>query len=249
MIQFDWQRPPLLLGLVLGTIAEKNLFISTRAYGMAWLAHPGVIIIGLLILGAILYSLRQIRKERARVSEGGSETTMDVQMTIVLKPAYRIAFALLWVAAFGYMLRETYWDILPTEERAALFPMIVGVPGLALAVLALGRELLVMLRTRAGPDPAEITPSIEPAVLRRRAFSIIGWILGFLFAIWLLGFNLAVLASTLLFLKFGSGEKWWVSIVLTLAAWIFFFGLFDYFLHLPFPEGKAFEWLGSLGAR
>ena len=28
MVKFDWQRPPLLLGLVLGGIAENNLFIA-----------------------------------------------------------------------------------------------------------------------------------------------------------------------------------------------------------------------------
>src|SRR3989337_2702608 len=47
MVQFDWQRPPLLLGLVLGTIAERNLWISIRAYGVSWLLHPGVLIIGM----------------------------------------------------------------------------------------------------------------------------------------------------------------------------------------------------------
>src|SRR3990172_4684105 len=55
MVQFDWQRPPLLLGLVLGTIAERNLWISITAYGaISWLLHPGVVIIGLLIIGGIL---------------------------------------------------------------------------------------------------------------------------------------------------------------------------------------------------
>ena len=243
MIQFDWQRPPLLLGLVLGTIAERNLFISMRAYGTEWLMHPGVIIIGLLILGAIVYSLLQIRKERARVAEGGSETAMDVQMTVVLKPAYRFIFALFWVAAFGYVLRETYWEIRPMEEQAALFPIIVGIPGLALAVLAFGREFFVILRSGAAQaNPSGTTPSVEPVVIRR-AVSIISWTLGFLLAIWLIGFNIAVPLSTFLYLKFGSGEKWGISIALTVIAWVFFYGLFDHVLHLPFPEGEIFLWL------
>src|ERR671910_3629417 len=54
MAEVDWQRPPLLLGLVLGGIAENNLFIATRIYGATWLMHPGVIVIGLLMLIGLL---------------------------------------------------------------------------------------------------------------------------------------------------------------------------------------------------
>lgn len=238
MVQFDWQRPPLLLGLVLGTIAERNLFISMRAYGTGWLLHPGVIIVGLLILGAIVYSLRQARKEKS--SAEGSHPTMDVEMVIVLKPAYRLIFAFVWVAVFGYILKEAYFEIRPMEERAALFPIILGIPGLAMAILAVGREFFAVFRST---QPAAPPPSYDPALIGRRALSIIGWILGFLLAIWLFGFNIAVPVSTFLYLKYGSGEKWWISIVLTIVAWVFFFGLFDRFLHLPFPDGRIFLWL------
>ncbi len=67
MVQFDWQRPPLLVGLVLGTITERNFWISTRAYGAGWLLHPGVLIIAVLIVAAIIYSIRQILRERSAV--------------------------------------------------------------------------------------------------------------------------------------------------------------------------------------
>ena len=59
MVQFDWQRPPLLVGLVLGTITERNFWVSTRAYGTDWLLHPGVLIIAVFIVGAIAYSVCQ----------------------------------------------------------------------------------------------------------------------------------------------------------------------------------------------
>jgi TctA family transporter len=55
MVQYDWPRPPLLLGLVLGGIAEKNLFIATSAYGAGWLLRPGVILLALLIVAGIAY--------------------------------------------------------------------------------------------------------------------------------------------------------------------------------------------------
>ena len=60
-------RAPLLLGVVLGRIAETNLFVSTQAYGdFAWLARPGVIIIGLIMLASLFYPMFQDRRERRR---------------------------------------------------------------------------------------------------------------------------------------------------------------------------------------
>jgi hypothetical protein len=35
-----------------------------------------------------------------------------------------------------------------------------------------------------------------------------------------------------------------VSIVMTGALWGVFYGLFDLLLHLPFPAGWLFAWLG-----
>ncbi|MBI4529083.1 MAG: tripartite tricarboxylate transporter permease [Deltaproteobacteria bacterium] len=245
MIQFDWQRPPLLLGLVLGTIAERNLFISTRAYGYGWLTHPGVIIIGLLILGAIVYSIRQIRKDSVRSSAGGSRPTMDIQLEIIVKnPVYRVVFALFWVAVFAYILREAFYEIRPMEEHAALFPIIIGIPGLALAGLVFGQEFLRVLRQTY---PTEAPSASQTGLIRRRAVSIISWTLGFFLAIWLLGFSVAGPLATFLYLKFGSGEKWGITLVLSFLMWGFFYGLFDYLLHLPFPEGELFVRLNFSG--
>jgi hypothetical protein len=35
-----------------------------------------------------------------------------------------------------------------------------------------------------------------------------------------------------------------MSLVLTSAAWLIFWGLFERALRLPLPEGKIFLWLG-----
>ena len=43
MEKMEWPRPPVLLGLVLGPLAENRLFLSTDNYGLAWTSRPGVI--------------------------------------------------------------------------------------------------------------------------------------------------------------------------------------------------------------
>ena len=44
-MRFDWPRPPLVLGLVLGSLAEKNLFTSYQAYGAEMFLRPIVLVI------------------------------------------------------------------------------------------------------------------------------------------------------------------------------------------------------------
>lgn len=164
-------------------------------------------------------------------------------MAMLRNPVYRPIFALCFVGIFVYVLRETFFEIRPMEERAALFPMIIGIPTLALALLAFGQEAFATLRHGASQaDPSEITSPLEPALIRRRTVSIIGWTVGFFLAIWLLGFNIAVPVATFLYLKVAGRERWPITILLTLLAWLFFYGLFDYLLHLPFPEGELFLW-------
>jgi hypothetical protein len=246
MVQFDWQRPPLLVGLVLGTITERNFWISTSAYGAGWLLHPGVIIIAVLIVGAIFYSIRQILSERREAPAPVVESAPRPQITLLTRPLYRSLFALFFVGLFVYVLRETFLEIRPMEESAALFPTIIGIPTLALALLAFGQEFFHTLRSEGhGANPTAISSSAAMAVIRGRAVSIIAWTLGFFLAIWLLGFVIAVPVASFLYFRFAGGEKWATSIVLSLAAWAVFYGLFDYLLHLPFPEGQLFLLLGN----
>lgn len=69
MIWLDWPRPPLILGLVLGKLAETNLFISFSRYGWAFLTRP--LLLAIIIVGAAIVfapMLRQRLAQRAGVS-------------------------------------------------------------------------------------------------------------------------------------------------------------------------------------
>ncbi|MFC1905048.1 tripartite tricarboxylate transporter permease [Chloroflexota bacterium] len=64
MSRFGWERPPLVVGFVLGGLAERYLYLSIMGYdGIAWMIRPGVIIITLLILGSV-YMGAKIRTPR-----------------------------------------------------------------------------------------------------------------------------------------------------------------------------------------
>ncbi len=70
MKQYGFPRPPLLVGFVLGRLAEKYLGISLQRYGAAWLLRPGVIIIGLITVASLVAS---IRWQRRKTVPGGGE--------------------------------------------------------------------------------------------------------------------------------------------------------------------------------
>ena len=254
MVQFDWQRPPLLVGLVLGTITERNFSISTRAYGTDWLLHPGVLIIAVFIVGAIAYSVRQDfcakkivarRRQRCRSRCCRARPAHDNAEASVYWSASTF---LLSGAALCDVLREAYFEILPMEERAALFPLVIGIPCLVLALVVFGQEVFNTLRHDNDKRiPAEMAPPNEVTILRSRAFAIVAWILGFFAAIWLLGFVIAVPVASFLYFRLAGGEKSSMSVPLSLAAGAIFYVLFDYTLHLPFPEGALLAWLDVVG--
>ena len=69
LLRFDWPRPPLILGLVLGPLAENRLFLSTDNYGLAWLLRPGVLILIVLTLVGAFYPLLKSRRQRRRIEK------------------------------------------------------------------------------------------------------------------------------------------------------------------------------------
>jgi len=71
MVLHGWPRPPLILGLILGKIAESYLWISTAAYGGRWLLFPSVLILIAITVLVIAWPLIRERKGRARYDRPG----------------------------------------------------------------------------------------------------------------------------------------------------------------------------------
>jgi hypothetical protein len=146
----------------------------------------------------------------------------------------RGAFSL---AIVGVLL-WAFWESRRFAVRAGLFPWAVIVPTLALAIVQLIRDL-------GGWRPAGDGEALEApsAASGRRTAEIAAWIVGMFAAIWLLGFPLATLLTTFLYLRLGAREPWAVSLALSVGGFLFVDGLFAGLLGVPFPPGRLFEWL------
>jgi TctA family transporter len=248
MVKYDWQRPPLLLGLVLGGIAENNLFIASRIYGFGWLLHPGVLVIAFITLLGIFYPYLSALFKRSSESEAEAGTRKPASVTRVPLPLVtrigQTLFALFILLIMAYVVYEAQWGFGSWEPRAALFPWVVGVPTLLLALYIFIKDALQSNReVKADQFHFENEPDVDPVIARQRTVAITCWVIGFFLAIWMFGFIPASAIATLLYLKFGAGERWPITVAISAACLLFFWGLFDYALQMPFPEGAALEWL------
>ncbi len=244
MVKLDWQRPPLILGLVLGPLMENRLFLSTDNYGAAWLWRAGVLILGAITLFGIFYP---IVKAKWKDSQEPNLMT-DSRIAGLDKSNSEIHWnTVVFVVALTACLAWALWASRDFGFRAGLFPWAIGYPLLGLCLLQLA---LTFMRKESsssvatiGGFQAEAEPELPSAAVNQRTAQISFWIIAYFIAIWLLGFPYAVPLMIFAYLKFGAAEKWGLSFILTAGGWGFFYLLFDRALHVPFPPGQIFEWL------
>jgi hypothetical protein len=254
MVKFDWQRPPLLLGLVLGGIAENNLFIASRIYGWSWLLHPAVLVITAVILIGNFYPYvhAYFKRKKERAAQQSLDESAAAVKTVPIPLSTRIgasAFAFFMMAVMAYVVYQAKFGFGAWEPRAALFPWVIGLPVFLLAIYIFVQETLRSKRkVKAAEYQFYVEPEIDPVLARQRTLAAMGWIVGFFLAIWAFGFVAASAIATLLYLKVGAGERWPITLAISAACWLFFFGVFDYALQLPFPEGTVLEWAQSIPA-
>ncbi len=161
-------------------------------------------------------------------------------MKLTLTP--RTLFSLLVLVFFGYLV----WEAGQWRLQARLYPLAIGIPMIALAVINIVEELRGPKKEAASNTPVDfqLTQTVEPAVAVRRTLNMLSWIVGFLAGIWVLGFSITIAGMTFGFLKIQNKEGWRMSLVLTASAWLVYYVVFERTLLLPFPEGQIFRWLG-----
>jgi Tripartite tricarboxylate transporter TctB family len=123
--------------------------------------------------------------------------------------------------------------------KAALFPLVTGIPLFALAVA----QLVLQLRTPEPPateDPELPAPKAE----RRRTLGTFGWMAGFIALVVLAGFPTTVPVFVFSYLMVQRAAPWWQSIALAAVAWGLFHLLFERLLRFPFDGGLVRTWLG-----
>ena len=240
--KLKFPRPPLILGLVLGGLAESRLFLSMGNYGITWLWRPMVLVIMAVTLFGAFYPVIKGRLVRKKLRE--EEVVAKAEQGQVKKVQIN-KWSAIFTGCLIFVLAIALFQSRKFNVRAGLFPWVVGFPLLGLALLQFIREMSGKTsgRSKARQDE-DGEQEVPHHVVSRRTAGMFGWIFSYFLAIWLLGFPIGGSLCSFIQLKFASKEKWLISIVLTIGLWAFVYVLFERLLHVPFPPGQIFEWLG-----
>ena len=246
MKRVDWPRPPLLLGLVLGGLLERYMFISFQRYGAEWLTRPIVVVVLLITAYSLLKPvvsdlLRRRRQARSRLVLGFRPETIDAAA------GFNAAVILFFAVA---IIGSWNWDF-----GAKLVPQVVGGLGLLLAGWQLAWRTLVNAQAAAPGDPATAAVAgsrvfdtrsdlgdLDPRETRRRALRYFAWCLFILVAAVIIGLLPAMLVFLIGYLRLEGRERWVPTLSVALGTWAAAYGLFHLLLRVPWPAA----WLGDL---
>jgi hypothetical protein len=150
----------------------------------------------------------------------------------------RFGLSLAVAAAASYAVYASfYWPL-----RAALFPRVIGIPLVILAMLEMFLSAMGPEKQREGHAvDFELSKDVDAVTARKRTIGMFLWIIGLLILILSVGFTLAVPLFVLLYMRLAGGEKWGLTLTLTVFSWLFIEALFNRLLHIPFPQGWLFR--------
>lgn len=229
MRELNWPRAPLLLGLVLGDLVERYLFISIQIYGYEWLFRPLVmILLALAVLG--LYG--PLRRAVAGAARGFRLRGRSVKF------GRQVWFNLVFVFVFGAALvvaRDWPW-------QARIGPQIVLVTGLTLALFSLLVELFRGEDAPAGAsDPMSRGHAAEedgfaPDDILKRGGLYFLWLIGVIATAWAIGLLPALLVYGIAFARIEGRETWRTSLSLGLGLVMGCWVVFDLGLSIVWPR-------------
>ncbi len=253
MKQLKWPRPPLILGVVLGDIIERYLFISIERYGLSWMLRPIVVLLfALALLGLIRPFLQDIR------SQGG----VMRMLTSFQRPRFHPSqlFTMFMIALIGgAVIAALRWDF-----SAKIVPLVVGTVALSAAALSLFNE---MCRKPAAPAAEglaqhaqhEVTEKIHMDLvsdtghlpvreIAARAALFFGYLIGFMAVMAVIGLIPTAGLFVVFFMRYEAKERWTLVLPYAAVLVLFIFLAFDYFMAVPWPPTLIGQWFPALKA-
>jgi putative tricarboxylic transport membrane protein len=257
MKRLGWPRPPMVLGLVVGVIFERYLFISTQLYGWGWLLRPPVLGILACVVWALYRPLSQIVVNLAGEFREVRSQGRGLSPRWGAAPSFTLAIVVVIVAA---ILSSQDWP-----HDAKIVPLTACGMALTAAILNLvnelfGREQKFVAHADAGVQVGDASGSgtqghgrtddlgLAPGVLRRRATAFFLWMAAFILFVWLIGFVPAIAFFVFAYMHFGFGEPWHNALgfaaATTLLCWI----VFHWALGVAWPQSVLGDLFPALRA-
>ena len=234
-----WPRPPLILGVVLGDIVERYLFISVNRYEWTWISRPLVIaFFALAVIGLVGPLLRNLHAAARR----GSGVAWRARFSAAALFTLAVMAGLAVSAASA-----SQWNF-----EARIVPLAVVYTALVCAALSLCNEIFLR-GAGAGPKPAaEGTVAadglrgldVQTALMRAGGF--FAWCGGYFLLARLTGMLIAMAVFIVLFVRLWGHESLARAVLLGVSVTAFSWLLFDQILAIPWPQNLLGEALPAL---
>jgi putative tricarboxylic transport membrane protein len=247
MKRLAWPRPPLVVGLVIGAIFERYLYISTSLYGLAWLTRPVVLVILALVAWALYRPLSEIvRSVIAELRQIGSHP-----LRISASAAFTVAIILFIVAAI----------MLSTDWPAVAKPVPLTACGMALTAAALnlvnelfGKEQAVRGNVDGGVATgghgaiADKNFGMSGAKIRGQAAVYFAWLAGLMALVAIVGFIPAIAIFIFAYMHLGFKEAPAAAAAYAAITALLCWGLFHKLLAVAWPQSLLGDFFPALRA-
>ena len=249
MKQLKWPRPPLLLGVVLGDIFERYMFISVERYGWDWLTRPLVVVLFALAVIGLLRPLAQDWR-----TQGGLRGMLGGFGA----PSWRASqlFYAVLVVSLALML----WQASGWNSSARIVPVIVGTASLAFVLASAANAIFrrplqavdlqqwaeARVVEKIHMDLASSTGDLPLGVILRRGGSFFAWLAGFMASMAVIGLIPTVPLFVVAYMRLENREAWKLIVPQALVLVAFFYLVFDQLLNMAWPETLLGTWFPVL---
>jgi putative tricarboxylic transport membrane protein len=232
--RFGFPRPAFLIGFVLADNSETYLYQAVQFYDWDFLLRPGVIIIFVLTILSVWYGARN-----APTGETEAEDAVAAKATNMLPQAM---FCGLIVLLFAWGL----YDGVQHSFLGAVYPV-----GICIVMLPIAIHLFYVTAKNKTDHSANYDYEVEGDHAGREGVPNLGyylmWLGGFIAAVVLIGFWLAITGFFIAFLRKESDASWTRILTMTVCgvgfitalSWIMVLvfpgGLLQYYVDLPWP--------------
>ena len=223
--RFGWPRPAFLIGFVLATQSERYLYQALQFSGWSFFGRPIVLVIAVIIALSVGFSMYSSRKEGGKIETEGKSAATATQS---LWP--QVTFTLAMMALFVFTFMET----INLSQLGRVFPVGVAVVGLLAGAFVLwpqirGNRASGAVFDAESKEPEDVTGPMTP-------LKYIGWLVGMVVGIALVGYFLAIMGFFVVFLRTIAKASWLQTLLLTLLGAAILLTM-TWALNLLLPEG------------
>jgi hypothetical protein len=245
MKQLKYSRSSLLVGFVLGSALEKNLFLALQIDGNYFFLQPVPLVLSLITIGFLAINILAIRRQKSRklagLSQGGEGKSaagsdeQEATQTGLLELYFIGLAAVIFLAALAGSLSY--------ESVSANIPIVILLPLLALTGVQIYRT-----KKESPARPTDVSMFMLPETTSDRlgkAFGFLGWTAGLLGLIVIAGHYIGIAAFIFVLLRTGAKKDLVFSLAVASSVTLSIYILFETAFEIELYRGLIFQALAG----